>query len=210
VAQAYTGTVVPCTDRVLTKAFNAYGDTNDYFLMTGGLFEQASDWFLTSFRQLPSDGAGRARILVVSSLPMADARLQFSGAPPIAVPGYTNARALALTSGIPQHISSRSVCLRPDEPSIRFFYFDPGQPGASLTVNVKQLQPVTTTSQQRTVLRSETVTIKSVGTEPAWRLSPIVRTRAHYSPTADLIVTFQASGAGWYVDNLAVDPFRSR
>lgn len=107
-------------------------------------------------------------------------------------------------------VTSRAVCTRVDEPTIRFLYNDPGVAGATLTVWVYRLVPQDGFSlSDRVVLQANEVTITSSGIR-GWRPSPIVQTVAIHRPTADIVVSFLGVGGPWQVDNLYVDPFRSR
>jgi len=231
VAHAYTDTVVPCIERTTTKAFAPWGDNADYFLMAGGDFQQPSQWFKTDVGVMSSSTGLSTGVVTATAIgqgafaPSQAPALNgatSSGTALKLVPlnGYSSGRGMPKTS----YYTSMSVCTKVDEPTVRFFYRDPGIAGATLKVVVYQL--VHSDSQNlssRQVKNVSQVTITSTGTA-GWKPSPVVKTNAAYSPTADIVVAFDATGgtcpAGatifsdtcswWQVDHLYVDPFRSR
>ncbi len=240
VAHAFTSVADPCVERSTTQVFAAWGDTNDYFLMAGGTFDRTSDWSRTGYSlvvdlpdlglngpgmgALPGDialpslgspsrsgGSGGLVVNVASVTPILSLELVGSSAPPVGVANYRAGKALQPKPNDLRSVTSRTVCLRPNEPSVRFFYWDPGVAGATLAVSVLQLEHDDDPGiDGQKVLATNTVTVNSVAGAPGWKLSPIVLTNAVYAPTADLFVAFQAKGGGWRIDNLYVDPFRSR
>ncbi len=216
-AQAFTGVAVPCTERSTTQVFAAWGDTNDYFPMTGGTFESAASWFLSDLKLAklpPKDpgwklGLGNA-LVVARTRDLPTSAFVPSGAPPVGVPGYRSGNAMQVRTT--DLTTSSTVCIRPNEPSVRFFYRDSGIAGSHLEVTVYQIvhadHPVLNGPG---VLQTNTLRIPAVPGPPTWRLSPVVQTSATYSrATADLLVTFRGFGGDFLVDNLYVDPFRSR
>jgi hypothetical protein len=246
VAHAFTSVADPCVERSTTQVFAAWGDTNDYFLMAGGLFDNTSDWSRTGYSLVsklpdlgsadpgmggfsgdlgepsfgspsgsgdPSGGGSFSGLVVnvASVQPIASSELVASSAPPVGVANYRAGKALQPMPNDVRSVTSRTVCLRPNEPSVRFFYWDPGVAGATLAVSVLQLAHDDHPGiDGQEVLAQNVVAIQSVAGAPGWKLSPMVLTNAVYAPTADLFVAFQAMGGAWRIDNLYVDPFRSR
>jgi hypothetical protein len=218
VAQARTAVPVECTERTTTKALAAWGDMNEYFPLPGGRFESAEGWFRTAL-VAPEPGM----VEVNRSRPLLAMQLRRSDAPAVDVPDYAASAALAVPESF--RTTSAPVCFKPDEPSVRLFYKDPGVAGTSLVVEVFQISHEDALAggvvgaQRRSLVRLDPV----VG-PPQWRLSPVILTQADHTGDlargeyADLLVTFTVvttdrtvTALGeWLVDNVYVDPFRSR
>jgi hypothetical protein len=214
VAQAFTPTAVQCGVRTTTKAFAAWGDTNDYFPMPGGTFDSASDWFLSEMvtaKNLPKGPqVPTGTRIVARTRAMPATAIVRSAAPAVDVPGYTTGGALQVRTT--DLTTSRTVCIRPNEPSVRFHYRDSGVAGSYLDVTVVQVVHSDRPDiGSRGVLQTNTVRIPAVPGPPTWRVSPIVQTGAVFgAATADLFVTLRGFGGDFQVDNLYVDPFRTR
>jgi hypothetical protein len=218
-AQAMTADAVPCDDRATTKAFAQWGDDGDYFPMAGGDFERNEDWFVSGLSTAQTTEGDRGSVMATKvgwSVPAQPTLFVASDAPPLQVERYAAGRALVPvppgygSAPTSPSVTSRAVCTKVGEPTIRFFVNDPGIRGATLTVRVYQLAHEDRFSlSDRVVLQANEVTIASSGIR-GWQPSPIVRTGAVHRPTADIVVAFQGVGGPWQVDNLYVDPFRSR
>jgi hypothetical protein len=235
VAQAYTTTPVPCAPRAQSPVLAGWGDTNDYFLLPGGSFDRATDWYLANLTVPKSAAPAGSAVSAAGPAVEANLRVQVPGrvarsrvlpvgwlaaseAPALPVTGYRAGTALRVpTTDV---VSSATVCIKPDEPSVRFFYRDPGIAGTTLVATVYQVPHMQVpTVGPRPVNRMSVLRIKPSTGAPAWRLSPVLLTGAdHSGGFADVFVTFTvevtdtlATTRGeWLVDNVYVDPFRSR
>jgi len=126
-------------------------------------------------------------------------------------------QALRLGSG--DQVTSPTVCLRPNEPSVRFFYRGPGTVGTTLRVTVYLAVRDRFGNITSDAIRGRFVDIPAVAGDSSWRLSPVLLTMADLRTTnTDLFVSFAVvstdpavrTPGDWLVDNVLVDPFRSR
>lgn len=102
---------LPCSVRSVTKAFAAWGDTSDYFLLSGGTFEEAtSTWKF-----------GRAAATVADQEPWN-------------VAGTGHSRALKIKAG--STAAGPASCVGLGEDAVRFFYRSPGDVTSSLYVKI--------------------------------------------------------------------------
>lgn len=114
VGAASAGWEQPCETRELSKAFSQWGDTNDYFLVTGGDFER------TSLDAWKYDKGAQPAIGQQS---------------PWKVNGQEDRVGLRLPSG--SSARTLDICVMVDEEVMRFFYKAPGQRGAQLRVTIE-------------------------------------------------------------------------
>jgi hypothetical protein len=137
-AQAMTADAVPCDDRATTKAFAEWGDDGDYFLMAGGDFERNEDWFVSGLSMAETTAVDGGPVMVTKvgwSVPAQPTLFVASDAPLLQVERYVAGRALVPV--LPEYgsgatrpsVTSRAVCTRVGEPTIRFFVYDPGVGG---------------------------------------------------------------------------------
>jgi len=196
----------------------------NYFEMPGGSFDGGDNWFRSTIDQLPGPTpAPQPKPMVAQvadAVPLAAGSFGPSGAPTLSWPqGPVRVAGQALRLGRGELVTSPTVCLRPNEPSVRFFYRGPGTVGTTLRVTVylavrDSSGNVTSKAKRQTVLE-----IPAVAGDSAWRLSPVVLTKADLRTTdTDLFVSFQVRSTDpavptpgeWLVDNVLVDPFRVR
>ncbi len=170
----------PCETRVLSQAFTQWGDTNDYFLVTGGDFENPSS---TSW-----DLEGASIVLNEQS--------------PWKVNGASHRGALRLPSGA--DAETHEICVMVGEDSIRFFYKAPGVTGAHLRVEITASSDV---GQALGFMQLN-------GSARGWQVSPpiqIPNVRGE-DGRQEIDITFEAIGrrATWFIDDVMVDPWRTR
>jgi hypothetical protein len=102
---------LPCTVRSVTKAFAAWGDQSNYFLLSGGTFEESSsNWRF-----------GRAASTVADQEPWN-------------VAGTGHSRALKINAG--STASGPASCVGLGEDAVRFFYRSPGDFTSTLYVDI--------------------------------------------------------------------------
>jgi hypothetical protein len=100
-----------CSTRNSRPAFSTWGDTNQYFVATGGTFEGgATGWTLGGGAAVVADQA------------------------PWRVNGGGHDEALRLPGTA--EASTRTLCVQSNEESMRFFFKSPGVAGASLKVKI--------------------------------------------------------------------------
>ena len=98
-----------CTARTTTKAFAAFGDTNEYFPIGGGTFETGN----------------------LSNLTLTGAVSVAGENEPWKVLGGSNSRSVALPAGA---TLQATFCVQVGEDSMRLFTKSPGNPGSGLTI----------------------------------------------------------------------------
>jgi len=181
------------------------------------------------------------QLRVFASLPMGTGLLSASEAPALPLPSYRPSAALRVPSS--SRVTSSTVCIKPDEPMMRFFYRDPGVPGTELIATMYQVvhtdrgntAPPSVNSRGSVrpirpggstgllsgvnVARSHEVRISATAGTPQWRLSaPLLTGADRGTALADVFVSFTVrltdtstlDRGEWLVDNVLVDPFRSR
>ena len=100
-----------CSARSTKQAFLQWGDANQYFIVNNGTFESGTGgWTL----------AGGPRVV--------------SGQAPWKVNGSTHSKALQLPAG--SSATAPFMCVASNEEWMRFFYRDPGVPGASIRIEI--------------------------------------------------------------------------
>jgi hypothetical protein len=101
-----------CSTRTSRQAFSRWGDTNQYFVATGGTFEAgATGW---SFSGSPSVVTDQA---------------------PWKVNGSTHGKALRLPAA--SRATTTTLCVKSNEESMRFFYKAPAVAGAGLKLTIR-------------------------------------------------------------------------
>ncbi|MFM7534766.1 MAG: hypothetical protein ACKO91_03090 [Acidimicrobiales bacterium] len=143
--------------------------------------------------------------------------LSASDAPALPLPSYRPSAALRVPSG--HRVTSSTVCIKPDEPMMRFFYRDPGVPGTELIATMYQVVHTPPGNTMVPIARSHEVRIPARAGTPQWRLSaPLLTGADRGTALADVFVSFTVrltdtstlDRGEWLVDNVLVDPFRSR
>ena len=167
-----------CGARTTTKAFAGFGDTNEYFPLTGGTFESGD---LSAFK--------------VTGGPWIVGENE-----PWRVLGGSHARSVALPPGA---TLTASFCLQIGEDSLRAFVKAPSVPGASLQMKSK----VTTT------YGTASASISTTGGSGSW--NPTARLPLYNVASSDgrqyITVVVTNAGAGtWLLDDLLVDPWKTR
>ncbi len=110
---------VPCTERVLSKAFSQWGDQNDYFVVTDGTFETgALSWDLSKGSTV---AVGQQE--------------------PWRVNGANHAIGLVLPNG--SRARAPKSCLAVGEEYFRFFYRAPASMNAKMLVTIESTNMVT-------------------------------------------------------------------
>jgi len=184
--------VAPCTNRVDTTPFVRWGDAASYFQVPNGDFANGStDWGL-------SGGAS-----VVSG-----------GEPYGVVPGDSHSLKLPFGS----QAVSQTMCVAMGEEDIRMFVNNPGVKGASLRVEAFVNNPLT----GLTLDSSSEVNSASLPT--GWGPTPIqnipnLLSEVDIVPNVlggalaqnlTLVITPVGTPAAWNIDDVFVDPFKSR
>ncbi len=165
-----------------TQPFTAVGDTNAYFLLSGGAFEAGTAaWNLT-------DGAAAA------------AGNNTAGGDPL-----SNTTSLSLPAG--SSATSPAVCVDREMPSIRFYVRNTGNAASKLGVTVLYTLP----NGKPASLQVAQITGARVW-QPSPAIFFHLNMLAMASPTGTTNVAFQfrpldASGQ-WRVDDVYVDPFK--
>ena len=171
----------PCEARKLSKAFSQWGDTNDYFLVTGGSFETFSvvSWSLSSgaFPRLGEQSPWK----VNGANDRMGLRIPFGG----------SARTL-------------DICVMVDEEVMRFFYRSPGIRGAQLRVDIDADSDMGSAKGSWT----------ADGSVAGWQVSPpiaIPNVRGE-DGRQQIDITFTPAGARatWAIDDVMIDPWRTR
>jgi hypothetical protein len=100
--------------------------------------------------------------------------------------------------------STSQMCLTADEDSTRFFYKSPGS-GVGLGVTI------TATNSITHAVAMTSFTIRA-GTTAGWQVSPRISlpSARDLQGTENVVIKFTAQGAAWQVDDVFVDPSRTR
>lgn len=171
----------PCETRVMTQAFKQWGDLNNYFLVNGGTFE---DSFFLNWDLKPGATA------------MAGEQS------PWKVNGSKHTRGLRIAPAV--RVRTIDICVMVDEETMRFFYRSPGVRGATLRVDIDAESDLGTATSSWT----------ADGSTAGWKVSPVVplpnvrgeNGRQHI----DITFTPTGSAATWAIDDVMIDPWKTR
>jgi hypothetical protein len=178
------GTTKSCTTRDQDQIFSAWGDTNSYFPMPNGGFEDGSyNWWLS----------GGASVVW--------------GNEPYNVGGWLDMRSLRMPTGATAE--SRTICVGVGEDSVRMFVRNPRVPGAVLHIDatVRNISTGAVAKSSYDIDAYDT----PYGWSPTARLS-IPNLLSGPTDQQELTLRFTAVGtpANWYVDDVYVDPWKLR
>jgi hypothetical protein len=187
------GTSLPCSTPSTKAVFAKWGDRAQYFRINDGGFESTrTQWAL---------GPGASIV---------------AGNEPLKVAGAADKRSLLLGS-VDATAESRTFCIRSIDERIRFFA-KPSGPDAKLAVRVEITDPVSAAvvSWDSMVLPQMMTPVGS-----GWSVSPVVWLRFpdalawRFGDVAtrrnlQLTITFQSLAGTWQLDDVHLDPFRSR
>src|SRR5262249_48078231 len=178
------GPTKSCTSRDQDNVFRPWGDSNSYFLMPNGGFEDGTqDWWLS----------GGASVVW--------------GDEPYDVGGWADMRSLRMPTGATAE--SRTICVGVGEDSVRMFVKNPRVPGSVLhidaTVRNTETGEVAKTSYDIDAFDGP------YGWSPTARLY-IPNLLGHSDDQQELTLRFTTVGtpATWYVDDVYVDPWKLR
>ncbi len=178
------GTLPNCGARTATTPFAPWSDTHAYFLMPGGSFE-----------------AGTPGWTVPSSATVVAGNETF----------FANAKTdtHSLTIAPNTQVAAPTICVAMGENSFRFFVKNPGVSGAVLHIQAAVQNPLT-----GLVLSSGFDVNATTGAKvwaPSSRIT-IPNLLGGVVGTQNVTLTFSAKGtaATWNIDDVFVDPFRSR
>jgi hypothetical protein len=178
------GVLPSCAARPTSTPFAPWGDKSAYFLMPGGSFEAgAPGWTL----------AGGAKVV--------------SGNEPWFVNGNSDTHSLAIPPSA--QATSPTVCVAMGDNTIRFFVKNSGVASSVLHVNASVQNPLTG------LVLSTGFDIKGVAGVSGWSPSPamlIPNLLGGLLGTQNLTLVFTTKGAPatWNIDDVFVDPFKSR
>lgn len=169
-----------CGQRTTSQPFVAQGDFNEYFLPQGSTFETAS----------PSGWVTSKASIVTGNEPF------------FLTGNRSDTRSLGINDG--GSAVTEVICIAAGEDSVRFAYRGPGVQGASLRVDITVISALGTAS-----------TAYSVSDSAAdWKISPRlpIPNLVDYTGAQSLIVRFTDTGssAPWRIDDVFVDPWRTR
>jgi hypothetical protein len=182
VARADTST--PCDAAPVSQPFAPWGDLSWYSLLPNGGFEQgATSWTL----------GGSAQVV--------------DGNEPFQVNDSGDSSSLAL--GPSGKATSDPMCVTPDDPTLRLFVQNDGDPSSRLKVQVKF------TDLNNTKV---TVTVATLAAGSDWQPSDLIPViAAQLAPVLDAGPTdvsfrFAASndGGDWSIDDVYLDPFKTK
>ncbi len=166
-----------CPAEQTTQPFLPWGDSASYALAPDGDFEQGlAGWAV-------SGGAGLV-----------------AGAEPWSVTDASETQSLDLPEG--SAATSPSICLEANDPTIRFFDVNSGDPSSRLSVSLSF-----TADDGAPV----TLPIDVISSDGTWQPSPIVPVLANLlalDGSVPVQFTFTPIGSGdWQIDDLYVDPW---
>ena len=170
----------PCAARSTTTAFSAWGDYNDYFLINNGDFESGTRNWSTINR--------------VYSVWDNE---------PWRVNGWSDRRAARLEPE--STLTSVTFCVAEREDNLRFFVRHPPVSGAKLVVQVSVSDETTTTAK--------TYEIASQWWSGWTPSEPMGFPNLRNAQGEQLVtISFRATGtrANWSIDDVMVDPFKSK
>lgn len=178
---------IACAPRTLRKAFAQFGDTNDYFVVNDGTFE---------------NGAGGWRVTAPATTTTQQA--------PWKVNGATHRKSLLLGSGATA--KTPSTCVTVGEDWMRFFYRPVANGGVRPTRTAQELTvTITAVSDQGTA--TSTVVIPDTAST-SWQVSPQIAIPNVRGEKDEQWVTITFATAGvnisWLIDDVMIDPFKVR
>lgn len=184
VLSTVAGVLPSCAARPTTTPFARWGDTSSYFLMPGGGFEAgAPGWTLT----------GGPRVVAGNETSFVNA--------------MTDTHSLAMPTG--STVVSPTVCVAMGENTIRMFVKNSGVASSNLHIQAFVENPLTG------LVLSTGFDIKGTAGDTSW--SPtgrllIPNLLGGVLGTQNLTLVFTTTGkpATWNVDDVFVDPFKSR
>jgi hypothetical protein len=171
-----------CGTRSTFKAFAPWGDQNDYFVTPGGTFEGSmSGWAFYAGNGSPSVVNDQA---------------------PWRINGSTHSKALNLPAYSTAQVPN--MCIASNEEWMRLFYKDPGVSGSQLLVKVEAWS-----SAGR---RAVEFRINAGGA--GWKVSPQIALPNMRDQFGNQMVTITMTSVGtaasWRVDDVMVDPWKTR
>jgi hypothetical protein len=187
-ASAATGqsSVAPCSTRSEATPFVRWGDDADYFLVPNGNFANGSaDWTVS----------GGASVVT-------------GGEPYGVVPG--DSQSLMMPAG--SQAVSESMCLSIGDENVRLFVKNPGVPGASLHVQALVKNPLTGLTLGTSFNMNANALQTGWGPSPILTIPNLLGGILDGVLTQDLTLIFTPEGtpATWHIDDVFVDPFKSR
>jgi hypothetical protein len=166
----------PCADRVIEQPFTAWGDLADYFLAPDGDFTAgAAGWDLAGAEVVEDNE-------------------------PHWVHGGDTPAALELDSGA--SATTPPICVRVDDPTMRFFARSLGGPSGTLSVKVLYTDP---DGVGRALTIGTVVSDEADGWTP---VAPLPITANTYEMRVAFRFTAQGPGSAWRIDDVYVDPYR--
>jgi hypothetical protein len=178
------GTLPNCGDRAATTTFAPWADSHSYFLMPGGSFETGTPgWTVPS----------ATKVIAGNESFFANAK--------------TDTHSLNIAAGT--EATAPTICVAMGENSFRFFLKNPGVSGAVLHVQAAVQNPLTG------LVLTTGFDVKATTGAKVWAPSSritIPNLLGGVLGTQNVTLTFQAKGAAaaWNIDDVFVDPFRSR
>jgi hypothetical protein len=179
-------TVAPCTTEPEATPFAAWGDDSDYFLVPNGDFAQGgTDWRLT----------GGASVV--------------NGGEPFGVVAG-DSHSVAIPNGA--QAVSEPQCLAIGEEDVRMFLNNPGVPGSILHVDAQVTNPLTGLTFATTFNLNSSAMPTGWGPSPTLVIPNLLGGLLDGILGQDLTLTFTTQGtpATWNIDDVFVDPFKSR
>jgi hypothetical protein len=178
-------TLIPtCAPVATSKVFTPWGDLSNYFLIPGGGFEAGTTaWTLK----------GDAKVV--------------SGNETYAVHSKTDTRSLALSTGA--QATSPTACVAMGENTIRSFVKNPGVAGSVLHVDAYVQNPLTG------LVLAFGYDIQGKAGSTQWspgspQLIPNLLGGIAGTQNLKLVFTAKGKAATWNIDDVFVDPFKSR
>lgn len=168
-----------CTTRTTKQAFLQWGDTNQYFAADNGTFESgAGGWTLSNGSKV------------------------VSGQAPWKVNGSNHSKALQLPGG--SSATAPFMCVASNEEWLRFFFKDPGVPGASFRIEI------TVKSGTGTAVNTWETGSNTAG----WRVSPQISLPNLRDANGQQWISVRFlptnNAATWQLDDVMIDPWVSR
>ena len=188
-----------CSTRTLSQPFSRWGDLNQYFPVNNGTFESGtSGWTL---------GSGASRVAENEPWKVAG-----SGDYSLKIPSGSS-------------VSTPVMCLTADEDSTRFFYKSPGLNATLTATIVATATSVTTTSSaKRSFAGTPGTSVSSASNSftisfplassaaSGWQVSPQIKlpNLSGLTGTYNVQIKLTAQGGPWQIDDIYVDPSRTR
>lgn len=169
-----------CTTRSTKQAFLQWGDANQYFIADNGTFESgAGGWALSGG---PSVVSGQA---------------------PWKVNGSGHSKALQLPKG--SSATAPFMCVNSNEEWMRFFYKDPGVPGASIRIEI---------TVKNSTGASSVNTWEAGSSSAGWKVSSQIGLPNLRDANGQQWISMRFIptnvGATWQIDDVMIDPWVSR